>query len=209
MQLDASLIPLIITFLLSSFYGVERQLSHKPIGFGTFTFVSTGSCALAMIAIRMGPSNPLPLLGAIVTGIGFLGAGALIKAGEKVAGFTSAALIWIFAVFGLAMGTGGYVIAGMTYIVIWVVIWYDRNLEKQGLGSYYRKITIITNRIIPEQEIRKALFGDRKHSLVDLRGDKEHDSLTIIYSIEGAQVHIDEILKILEQLEWCASYSIE
>ena len=148
MQLDASLFPLIITFLLSSLYGVIRQLTHKPIGFGTFTFVSTGSCALAIISIRMSPSNPLPLLGAIVTGIGFLGAGALIKTGEKIAGFTSAALIWIFAVFGLALGTGGYVVAGITYVIIWIVTWYDRNLEKRGIGSYHRKITIITNKII-------------------------------------------------------------
>jgi uncharacterized membrane protein YhiD involved in acid resistance len=53
MELDTLLIRLTITFVFSLLYGVARQYSHKPIGFGTFTFVATGSCALAITSLRM------------------------------------------------------------------------------------------------------------------------------------------------------------
>ena len=200
---------LIATFGLSLLFGVTRQLSHKPIGFGTFTYVATGATALAIFAISMSPENPLPLLGAIVTGIGFLGAGALIKTGEKVAGFTSAALIWVFSVFGLAVGIGEYVAAGTLYVMNWIVTIYDRNLEKRGIGAYYRKITIVTNRFVDESVVRDAVFGKRKHSLQEVRGGQEKGGLALVYSVEGTLVHRREMMQILGQQEWCASYSIE
>jgi putative Mg2+ transporter-C (MgtC) family protein len=96
----------IITFVFSVIFGLERQRAHKPVGFGAFTFVAVGSCALSITAINLYPDNPLSLLGAIVTGIGFLGAGALIKTTDKIFGFTSAAAVWLFAIFGLVVGVG-------------------------------------------------------------------------------------------------------
>ena len=200
---------LIITFGLSLLYGIMRQLSHKPIGFGTFTFVATGACALAFFAVTLNPENPLHLLGAIVTGIGFLGAGALIRTGDKVSGFTSAALIWVFAVFGLGIGIGEYIPAGTLYVMIWIVTIYDRHLERRGIGAYYRKITIVTNGFIDELVVRNAVFDGRKHALLEVRGDKEKGSLVLIYSVEGTLVHRRAMMKTLDELEWCESYRIE
>ncbi|MBN2423336.1 MgtC/SapB family protein [Candidatus Woesearchaeota archaeon] len=146
-----------ITFILSVIFGVERQKSHKPIGFGTFIFVAVGSCSLAIIALDLNAENPLPLLSAIVTGIGFLGAGALIKTTDKIFGFTSAASIWIFAIFGLSIGTGQYIIGLISYVIIWIVTFYDIYLEKKGIGSYQKRVGITTNRIINEKEIKNIL----------------------------------------------------
>ena|SRR5659263_171028 len=100
MELLIILLRLTLTFALSLIFGYERQRSHKPIGFGTFIFVSVGSCGLAITATILS-ENPLPLLGSVVTGIGFLGAGALIKTNEKTFGFTTAASVWLFAIFGI------------------------------------------------------------------------------------------------------------
>ena len=82
-----------VAFVASFLFGFVRQRMGKPIGFGTFIFLAQGSCALALTAITLQSDNPLPLLSAIVTGIGFLGAGALFRSGERVVGFTSAATI--------------------------------------------------------------------------------------------------------------------
>ena len=95
---------------------------HKPIGFGTYIFVATGACGLSLVSILIPTENPLPLLGAIVTGIGFLGAGALIKTADRVVGFTSAASIWIFAIFGLIAGLGHYLLSFVIYGVVWAVM---------------------------------------------------------------------------------------
>jgi putative Mg2+ transporter-C (MgtC) family protein len=115
MEISVILLRLFFTFALSCVFGVERQKSHKPIGFGAFIFVSVGACALAITATIIEPENPLPLLGAIVTGIGFLGAGALIKTSDKTFGFTTAASIWLFAIFGIINGVGEYFLGFSIY----------------------------------------------------------------------------------------------
>jgi putative Mg2+ transporter-C (MgtC) family protein len=69
-----AILRLLLGFSLAFAVGLERQLRRKPVGFGTFTFVATGACALAIMALDIEETNPLPLLGGVITGIGFLGA---------------------------------------------------------------------------------------------------------------------------------------
>lgn len=152
MDLTTIILRFFIVFILSSIFGIERQRSHKPIGFATFIFVSIGSCGLAITSTILNLENPTPLLAAIITGIGFLGAGALIKTTDKIFGFNTAASIWIFAIFGLTIGIGQYLIGSILYGLIWIIVLGDRYLEKKGIGSYQKKITIVTKKIIQEKD---------------------------------------------------------
>src|SRR5438046_1222030 len=106
-----AVVRLVIVFLLAFGIGLERQLRRKPVGFGTFVFVSTGACALAILSVDLEDQNPLPLLGGVITGIGFLGAGALIRSNDRVFGFTTAALVWAMAALGVTAGAGLYYLA--------------------------------------------------------------------------------------------------
>ena len=100
------LVKTIFVFLLSSLYGLQRQRNHKPAGFGAFTLVAVGACALATIAVDIDLIHSIVIISSIITGIGFLGAGALIRTNDKVFGFTTASSIWFFAIFGLTIGLG-------------------------------------------------------------------------------------------------------
>ncbi|MDP3990186.1 MAG: MgtC/SapB family protein [archaeon] len=157
MELSTLILRFFLTFIFTLIFGLERQRKHKPIGFGTFTFVAVGACALAVTAVTFEPINPLPLLSAIVTSIGFLGAGALIKTTDKIFGFTSAATIWLFAIFGLLIGVGEYFHGLVLYSTVWIVMSLDSIFQKKGLGSYQRRITIQTNRIIENEDIQLVL----------------------------------------------------
>src|SRR5437867_9776252 len=88
-----SVFRLLLVFALAFGIGLERQIRRKPVGFWTFIFVSTGAAALAILAIDLEGDNPLPLLGGVITGIGFLGAGALIRAKDRVLCFATAGLV--------------------------------------------------------------------------------------------------------------------
>ena len=168
------LIKISLTFILAAVFGFDRQKSHKPIGFGTYIFVSLGACSLGIAAHLLDPENPLPLLSATISGIGFLGAGALIKTSDKVFGFSSAASIWIFAILGLLMGVGQYYIAFVTYAMLWVVISFDKWLEREGIGSYQRKLHIVTNRIMAEKDIESILLiGSVKAKKINLEVNKK------------------------------------
>jgi putative Mg2+ transporter-C (MgtC) family protein len=210
MDFATMLLRLGVTFILALVFGIERQRFHKPIGFGAFIFVAIGSCALAITAVSVSPDNPLSLLGAIVTGIGFLGAGALIKTTDKIFGFTSAASIWIFAIFGLTIGIGEYIIGFSVYFLIIMVILIDRYLEKKGIGSYRRKMVITTNKIINEKEITSQLVsGNNKYKLVEVKIDKKENELTLIYLIEGKKEDINKIPNQLFSKPWLNSCKVE
>src|SRR3990172_900354 len=97
---------LLVTFGLALGVGLERQVRRKPVGFGTFIFVATGAATLTILAIDLDVGNPLPVIGGVITGVGFLGAGALIRSNDRVFGFTTAALVWAMAALGVAAGAG-------------------------------------------------------------------------------------------------------
>lgn len=199
-----------ITFILAFVFGIERQREHKPVGFGTFSFVSVGACALALSAVDSFRDNPLPLLAAIVTGIGFLGAGALIKTSDKIFGFTSAASIWLFAIIGLIVGIGEYIIALMIYILVWIVLIVDKALQERGVGSYQRKLIITTKSMITEAEVDK-LFDKYKtrHKLIGVEMDKSNNRSVLAYLIEGSRDNINNLAKKLYEEKWLASVRSE
>ena len=198
----------VITFVLSLLFGLERQYSHKPIGFGTYTFVAIGSCSLAIVAVALGFEHSIPLLSAIVTGIGFLGAGALIKTNDKIFGLTSAASIWAFAIFGLIVGIGEYVIGVMLYFVVWAVVIIDRLLERYGIGSYQKKITIQTNKIVNIKEVIIA-SGIQKYKLLDVDIDKAHKKMVLHFYVKGKKEEINTIPDKIINREWFEDVKIE
>jgi len=208
-SLEITLLRFLLTFILASMFGIVRQKSHKHVGFGTFVFVAIGSCALSITAINISSETPLSLLGAIVTGIGFLGAGALIKTSDRIFGFTSAAAIWLFAIFGLVVGVGEYLLGITIYVLAWIVVVYDKELERKGIGSYQKRVIITTNTIIGEKEIGETLLKYvKRHKLVLLEVDKKNKKLILTYIIEGTKEHINEIPKKLFQKEWFDSCKI-
>ena len=200
-------IRLLAVFILSLIFGIERQRSHKPVGFGTFIFVAIGSCALAIAATIIDIDDRIIILGSIVTGIGFLGAGALIRNNDKIFGFTTAASLWIFAIFGLVMGIGQYLEGIIVYVFIWIVIIIDKILEDKGIGSYKKKITINTNKIVNEKEIFHLI--NTKKKLISLNLDKKNDKLSLTYLISGKRDDLNSVPQKLYEKPWFESFKVE
>jgi putative Mg2+ transporter-C (MgtC) family protein len=122
--------------------GVERQWHHKNAGIKTNTLVAVGSTAFALISERgFGPTNnPAAVAAGVVTGIGFIGAGVILRRGGSVQGINSAATLWATASMGLAIGQGFYklapVILGAVLIVQLPLRWITSFIDKRsGLVS--------------------------------------------------------------------------
>jgi len=198
-----------IVFVLSAILGIERQRAHKPVSFGTFVFVAIGSCALVIVTTIIDFNSRILVLGSIVTGIGFLGAGALIRNNDKIFGFTTAASIWILAIFGIVIGIGQYLEGIIIYILIWVVLIIDNILEEKGIGLYQRKITINTNKIINEKEIISLINGSAKKKLINIHLDKANNKLSLTYLIAGKKEDINSIPQKLFDKSWFESFKVE
>ncbi|OBZ14510.1 methyltransferase [Bacillus sp. FJAT-27264] len=113
-----SIIKLCVAMLFGLFIGIDRQIKQKPLGIRTSMVISIASCLVTLVSIHAfdkfaGPDHPnmdpMRLAAQIVSGIGFLGAGVILRrGGDAISGLTSAALIWTASGIGIAVGAGFY-----------------------------------------------------------------------------------------------------
>jgi putative Mg2+ transporter-C (MgtC) family protein len=111
-------IPLVIATLFGSLIGLEREMRHKAAGVGTNILICVGACVFAIISSRVDPYSPSRIASNILTGVGFIGAGLILKESDGVVhGVTTAAGIWMAAAIGLAIGFDYYLLAAFATIV--------------------------------------------------------------------------------------------
>ena len=129
------IIRILISFVLGVIIGIERGISHKTVGFRTISLVCVGSTAFTLISIYGFQGVDTSRVAAqIITGIGFLGAGAILHKGYITKGLTTAAALWVSSAVGMACGTGMFVLAFivtlMSLILLWVLKPFKIHLDK-------------------------------------------------------------------------------
>lgn len=122
----------VLAAFLSMIIGLDRERNDHPAGLRTHMLVGVGAClytVLSVHAFRTPTSDPARVAAQIVTGIGFLGAGAILKYNGEIKGLTTAASIWATAAVGMAVGSGLWMLATACTILIWVVLAVLQRLE--------------------------------------------------------------------------------
>jgi putative Mg2+ transporter-C (MgtC) family protein len=116
--------------LFGAVLGLEREIHGHQAGMRTHMLVALGSAAFTVLSIYgfpsslgQGQSDPSRISAQIVTGIGFLGAGAIIKYGTNIRGLTTAASLWVVAAIGLAAGAGAYFVAIASSVIALLALW--------------------------------------------------------------------------------------
>lgn len=102
---------ILLAIAAGALIGLEREKTKHAAGLRTHLLVCIGSTLITLTSIDMFPQNPAPITAAIITGIGFLGAGTIFRDKNNVRGLTTAASIWAVAGLGVALGAGAYVMA--------------------------------------------------------------------------------------------------
>ncbi len=128
------IIPLLLATGLGGLIGLERQLHDKPAGLRTNILICLGAAVFTLVSRLMaGEHGEITRIAAqVVTGIGFLGAGAIIREPQGVHGLTTAATIWLVAGIGVACGAGLYVLAALTTVISCTVLLIARWTDKLG-----------------------------------------------------------------------------
>src|SRR5689334_1502659 len=123
MTADEIILRLALSLIFGLIIGIERQWHHKNAGLKTNTLVAVGSTAFALISLHgFGPnSNPAQVAAGVVTGIGFLGAGVIMRRGGSVQGINTAATLWATASMGLAVGAGYYALAPLLLVTVLII----------------------------------------------------------------------------------------
>ncbi|MFH1015947.1 MAG: MgtC/SapB family protein [Chloroflexota bacterium] len=115
---------LLLAVVLGTVIGVQRERAKKPAGLRTHILICLGACLFTVVSIYGFDGDVARVAAGVVTGIGFIGAGAIIRGGREgvVAGMTTAATIWSVAGIGLAAGAGLYLVAVVATLLILLVL---------------------------------------------------------------------------------------
>lgn len=125
--------------------GLEREYRQKPAGLRTNMLIALGSALFSILSIELGASASSPdrIAAQVVSGIGFLGAGAILRSGENVHGLTTAATIWVNAAIGMAAGLGAYSVAAggatLTLVVLALLPVMEGIFEERGGRDRHRE----------------------------------------------------------------------
>jgi len=161
---------LISALVVGGLIGLERSYHGRPAGFRTHTLVCMASALLMMVTVYESQwfvsgrlervvVDPTRMAQGIMTGIGFLGAGVIMKEGLSVRGLTTAASIWITAAIGILVGIGFYFPAGLATALTLGTLSTFRWIESRMPAQFYAHFSVLFRRsgAMPEAELRRLV----------------------------------------------------
>jgi len=182
------LLKLGLATLLGGVIGLERELSGKPAGLRTNILICIGATLFTVVSIHMLPigqggldASRIPAQ--IVSGVGFIGAGAILHARGSVTGLTSAATIWVVAAIGMALGSGAYVEAVGTALRVMVVLWGLRSVERLVARQSAKSTVLVHAR--PEAKVPEELEELVRRSGLDVdRCVIRHENVDLVVELD-------------------------
>jgi putative Mg2+ transporter-C (MgtC) family protein len=213
-QIDLS-VRLVVAAALGLAIGFEREIHGHPAGLRTHMLVALGSALFTVLSIEgflgeegAAPVDPTRIAAQIVSGIGFLGAGAILKDGIVIRGLTTAASLWATSAVGMAAGASEYVIAGVAAAVILVSLWpinavadrlHGSNLPEMQMRLSMRRLdllgrvseVLLVHKLEIAQVATQRVSADTYQADIAIRGRNAGDiaaAIEEIVRIEGVDV---------------------
>jgi putative Mg2+ transporter-C (MgtC) family protein len=174
---------MVIAAILGAAIGLEREIHDHPAGMRTHLLVSLGSAVFTELSIVAFSGPPAPngsyptdtsrVAAQIVSGIGFLGAGAILKYGTSIRGLTTAASLWSTAAIGMAAGAGQWLIAGVGTFIIVVSLWPLNALvaRLRKPGSHDIRLRLEVGRLEALGDVSR-LLADRRIEMAGINSQR-------------------------------------
>lgn len=181
-------------------FGLERKLRQHTVGLRTLILISISSCLLSIVSAGMAnqgtfTGDPTRIAAGVITGIGFLGAGAIFHQGLNIRGLTSAAIIFTVAAIGLACGAGFYVPAFITLFFSLLIMFVMGKIEHKLFPAEKRKKIEIEFQSdeVDEPSIRNLLVSyglivhdlDIRYLSDDEEFGKTHSKILLLYTVKS------------------------
>ncbi len=208
---------LLLSAFLGGIIGYERQNRHKSAGLRTNILVCVGSCLIMIVSQRTGSqinanalADPSRIAAQVVSGIGFLGAGAILKEGVNIIGLTTAACIWVVAGVGLAVGIGYYSGAVITSVIVFIAL---KSLTYMDKLIKYHDNMIITITAQDESGQMARLYRCFLDNCISIRGmsvtELSHDMMKLRFIVYNENdLTNDEIIYRISKLKSVVSVEV-
>lgn len=186
-MLLSELTKLLLALAIGAVIGAEREYRTKSAGFRTVILITVGSTLFTIISNLM--SNDARVASNILTGIGFLGAGAIFREGANVKGLTTATTIWISAAIGMAIGVGKFNLAISVVLIVMLVLigfsWLPVFIDKLNTELVYH--VTLKNIDISNIEELESIFKKNKVKFKCVKQSKKNDAIYVSYTIKSSQ----------------------
>ena len=202
-----------ICFLLSFLIGIERQYRRRTIGLRTTILVSVGCFMFVTFSFSVGAADISRIASQIVAGIGFLGAGVILKDGKKVTGLTTAATLWCVAAIGVLCAGGAIfeaIVGGLLILFSNIVLRYVNklvdNISKKNNNYYNYELKMVCNNKYEgmiQEELNKFIKS-KKIENISINIKKELNEIIYNYEfkiLEKNKNYLDELINKLELLK--------
>ena len=205
-----------LSVLLGGIIGTEREHNNQPAGLRTHMILVIGACLAMMLSINLGTAagtDPARLAAQVVSGIGFLGAGAILRFGFNVKGLTTATTLWTMAIVGLAVGMGYYLISIIATVVIMIVLSVLDLIERRFVRAN------ILRTLVVEVDNDKGIVREIRHivsqtsfQIVGFSVQKSYENkmlqIEIVARFNNAG-KLEELIEQLSEFEGLKSVKIE
>lgn len=179
--------------VLGAAIGLERELGAQPAGLRTHMLVSVGAALFTLSGEVIG-SDPTRIAAQVVTGIGFLGGGAILREGASIRGLTTAASLWVTAAIGLSIGLHWWYAGIATTILALAVLWAMKYVEREALPRRRNLEVVLTlehdapldqvereaRAILPRSRVLRVSYSANGQSLVLTAQPQNGTGLSVI-----------------------------
>ena len=200
---------LLLAVIVGGFTGYEREKSNQFAGFRTHILVSIGSCITSIIALELfnnysniSTMDPARLPAQVLSGIGFLGAGAILKNSNGIRGLTTAAGIWATACIGIAIGYGQYVLGIASWLLVMITLYMLKRFDK----VISKKRETILKATIKDLDSVSLIFNKIKTYPIVIKSLKvkteEENNYLVDFLLEyDRKITIDELVSHLKKMD--------
>ncbi|RYZ18274.1 MAG: MgtC/SapB family protein [Chitinophagaceae bacterium] len=189
---------LLMVVLVGGLIGAEREFRSKSAGFRTMILICLGSWIFTTLSMTISHSSDDRIASNIVTGIGFLGAGVIFKADNRINGITTAATIWATAALGMGIADGAYKLVLLATLLVLAVLWLLTRLEtyidRVNQSHTYRVVSDYREDLLKEYE---QLFNDCHLHYKRLKRTRRGDSIIGTWYALGSEKNHNRFTKLL------------
>lgn len=177
---------MLLAVVVGGLIGAERESRDKAAGFRTMTLICLGSAIFTILSIRIGGENNAARIAAqIVSGVGFLGAGVIIRDGGRVTGLTTAATVWLTASLGIGLGAGYVAIALVaTAITIAVLVLFP--FVEHQIDRRRESIDYVVGCSVPGMAILYNEIAESGLNLVHTVTKRSGSDMTVTWTLVGS-----------------------
>ena len=198
---------MLVALLVGGAVGLEREFAGKPAGIRTNMLMCFGACVIMIISIEVSRAagwkhDPARIAAQVVTGVGFLGAGTIIRSRFHVTGLTTAATIWVLAALGLAIGSGRILLAAVGAFFITLTLVLVRvleNLLQRHRSTHVIQISLAGRRGVIGS-VLETFTGQRIHGEA-LEVNRRDEEWTAVFEYAVSRRRHERLLAALTEMD--------